>query len=160
MEKAKSESASDRSLVLERVFDAPRALVFEAWTKPEHLVRWSCPEGMTIPECRGDFRVGGEFYTLMVKPDGEKFPLSGVYKEIVPDQLLVMTHGWIEDDGTRPWETILTLRFSDEGGKTKVRLEQSVFKSVESRDGHRFGWSSCFDQLGKYLENHKVEAKS
>jgi uncharacterized protein YndB with AHSA1/START domain len=154
MENPKNKSAADvanRSLVLERVFDAPRHLVFEAWTKPEHLVHWCAPEGFTIPESRGDFREGGEWYALMIKPDGEKFPVCGVYLEIIPDELLVMSHGWIEDDGTRPHETVLKVRFTDEGKKTKVRLEQSIFKSVESRDGHQGGWSSCFDRLEQLL---------
>ena len=133
--------AADLRFVLERVFDAPRHLVFEAWTKPEHLVNWCAPEGFAIPESKGDFREGGEWYSLLIAPDGEKYPVSGVYIEIVPDQLLVMSHGWIEDDGTRPHETVLKVRFADEGRKTKITLEQSIFKSVESRDGHVGGWT-------------------
>ena len=160
MEKTKTESAADRSLVLERVFDAPRALVFEAWTKKEHLVNWCSPEGMIITECDGDFHEGGKWFTLMIHPAGEKYPVSGIYQKIVPNELLVMTHGWIEDDGTRPHETILTVRFSDEGKKTKVRLEQSVFKSVESRNGHEGGWSSCLDRLAALLPKLQTGAKA
>ena len=154
MEKTKNKTTTDvaeLTLVLERVFDAPRHLVYEAWTKPEHLVNWCAPEGFTIPETRGEFREGGEWYSLMIKPDGEKFPVSGVYLEIVPDELLVMSHGWIEDDGTRPHETVLKVRFADAGRKTKVTLEQKIFKSVESRDGHQGGWTSCFDRLEQLL---------
>jgi len=150
---------SDLTLKLERVFDAPRHLVFEAWTKDEHLKNWSAPKGFTMPESSGDLREGGEWYTLMVAPNGEKYPLSGVYLEIVPDELLVMSHGWIEDDGTRPHETIVKVRFSDEGRKTKVILEQSIFKSVESRDGHIGGWSECFDKLAHLLEQIQTGTK-
>ena len=162
MENPKNNSTADvadKTLILERVFDAPRHLVYEVWTKPEHLVHWCAPEGFTVPETRGDFREGGEWYTLMIAPNGEKYPLSGVYLEIVPGELLVMSHGWIEDDGRRPHETVLTVRFSDEGKKTRVRLEQSIFKSVESRDGHRGGWTSCFDRLALHLEELQAGAK-
>ena len=150
-------NAADLSLVLERVFDAPRHLVFEAWTKQEHLVNWCSPEGFTIPESKGEFREGGEWESLLIAPDGEKFPVSGVYIEIVPDELLVMSHGWIEDDGTRPHETVLKVRFADEGKKTKITLEQSLFKSVESRDGHVGGWSSALNRLAQLLEKLKTK---
>jgi uncharacterized protein YndB with AHSA1/START domain len=96
---------ADRTLILTRVFDAPRELVWEAWTKKEHLDIWSCPRGFTMPESHGDLRVGGAWGFTMIAPNGEKFPCNGVYREIVPNELLVMTHGWVEDDGTRPWET-------------------------------------------------------
>ena len=150
-------NAADLRLVLERVFDAPRHLVFEAWTKPEHLVNWCAPEGFAIPESKGDFREGGEWYSLLIAPDGEKYPVSGVYIEIVPDQFLVMSHGWIEDNGTRPHETVLKVRFADEGKKTKITLEQSIFKSVESRDGHVGGWSSALNRLEQLLEKLKTK---
>ena len=160
MENTKTKStatAADLSLILERVFDAPRHLVFEAWTKPEHLVNWCAPEGFSIPKATGDFREGGEWFSLLIAPDGEKYPVSGVYIEIEPDKLLVMSHGWIEDDGTRPHETVLKVRFADEGKKTKVTLGQSMFKSVESRDGHIGGWSSSLNRLAHLLEKLKTK---
>ncbi len=151
---------TDRTLVLTRIFDAPRHLVWEAWTKKEHLDSWSCPRGFTMPESRGDLRVGGAWSFLMIAPSGEKFPCSGVYREIVPNELLVMTHGWVEDDGTRPWETTVTVRFEDAGaGQTKLTLEQAIFKSVESRDGHNGGWSECFDKLGELLAELETKEK-
>ena len=156
----KSENVADRTLVITRVFDAPRQLVWDAWTKKEHLDQWSCPRGMTMPESHGDLRVGGAWGFLMIAPDGEKFPCNGVYREIVPNERLVMTHGWLEDDGTRPWETVVTVRFEDAGpGRTKMTLEQSIFKSVESRDGHNKGWSECFDKLGELLAGQKAGQK-
>jgi uncharacterized protein YndB with AHSA1/START domain len=112
-----------------------------------------------MPESRGDFREGGEFYTLMIAPNGEKYPLSGVYLEIVPNELLVMSHGWIEDDGRRPHETIIKVRFIDEGTKTKIIFEQTGFKSVESRDGHKGGWTECLEKLAAHLEKLHAGAK-
>lgn len=158
MEKTKNNSnPAELSLVLERVFDAPRHLVFEAWTEQEHLLQWSAPEGFQMPESRGDVREGGEWYVLMIAPNGEKYPVSGVYKKIVPNELIVMTHGWIEDDGTRPHDTVVTVRFADEGGKTKLTLEQSIFKSAESRDGHIGGWTECLEKLARFLETLKTK---
>lgn len=145
------EGPADRVLVLTRVFDAPRQLVFEAWTKKEHLDQWCAPRGFTTPHSRGDFGPGGAWECCMVAPDGTKHFVSGVYREIVQDELLVFTHGWLEDDGKRDYETTVTVRFADEGGKTKVTLEQAVFKSVESRDGHKGGWTECLERLAEHL---------
>jgi uncharacterized protein YndB with AHSA1/START domain len=152
MEKTKSRTPDERTLILKRIFDAPRHLVFEAWTQPEHLVHWTAPNGFTVPECRGDFREGGEWYTLMIAPNGEKHPLSGVFLEIIPKELLVMSHGWIDDTGRRPHEDIVKVRFLDEGKKTKIIFEQTGFKSIESRDGHNEGWNECFEKLEAHLE--------
>jgi uncharacterized protein YndB with AHSA1/START domain len=154
------DTPAERVLVLTRVFDAPRHLVFEAWTKQVHLEKWSAPRGFMIPRCHGDLRPGGAWGCLMIAPDGEKHEVTGVYREVVKDELLVMTHGWLEDDGTRPWETVVTVRFADEGKKTKLTMEQSIFKSIESRDGHNGGWSQCFDKLGELLMELRTEGKS
>ena len=131
------EAPADRTLNLMRVFQAPRRLVFEACTKQEHLDQWMCPDGFTIPSSGGDFREGGKWHCLMISPNGERFPVSGIYKKIVPDELVVFSHAWEGDDGKPEHETTVTLRFEDAGpGKTKLTLEQSIFKSVESRNGH------------------------
>jgi len=145
------QSSDDLSITLTRVFDAPRSLVYEMWTKKEHMDKWCAPRGFKIPSSNADFRVGGKWHCLMIAPNGEKFPVGGVYQKIVPNELLVMTHIWEEDDGTPEHETVLTIRFADEGAKTKVTLEQSVFKSVESREGHRGGWTEALDILGEHL---------
>ena len=152
-----AEAPADRALVLTRVFDAPRHLVFEAWTKKEHLDQWCAPHGFTIPHSEGEFRPGGAWRSLMIAPNGEKYPVRGVYREIVEDELLVFTHTWEEDDGTPEHETVVTVRFADEGDKTKVTLEQSVFKSVESRDGHKGGWSQCLERLDELLGKLKTK---
>ena len=155
------DAPADRTLVITRIFNAPRQLVWEAWTKKEHLEQWSCPRGMTMPESHGDLRVGGAWGFVMIAADGEKFPCSGVYREIVPNERLVMTHGWLEDDGTRPHETVVTVSFEDAGaGKTKMTFEQSIFKSVKSRDDHNGGWSQCFDKLSELLAELETKEKS
>ncbi len=148
-------TSPELTLKLTRVFDAPRPLVFECWTKKEHLDQWSTPRGFTIPESHGDFRVGGEWHCVMIAPDGEKHPLGGVYHEIIPNELLVMSHIWEKDEGIPEHKTILTVRFADEGTKTRVTLEQSVFESVESCEGHRSGWTESLDILEEHLVKFK-----
>jgi uncharacterized protein YndB with AHSA1/START domain len=152
-----TEAPADRALVLTRVFDAPRHLVFEAWTKKEHLDKWCAPHGFTIPSSEGDLRPGGAWHCLMIAPNGEKYPVGGVYREIIPDELLVFTHTWEEDEGVPRHETVVKVRFADEGKKTKVTLEQSIFKSVESREGHKDGWTQCFERLAELLAKQQTK---
>jgi uncharacterized protein YndB with AHSA1/START domain len=142
---------SGRSLMLTRIFDAPRALVFAMWTQPEHLKRWSAPRGFTVTYSEGELRPGGSWRAGMRGPDGVELRLSGKYQEIIQDELLVFTHAWEEEVGARGQETTVTVRFADEGKKTKVTFEQGPFDSPESRDGHQGGWSECFDRLGELL---------
>ena len=146
-----TQSDTDLSITLTRVFDAPRSLVYECWTKKEHLDKWCAPRGFTIPESHAEFHVGGEWRCVMITPDGEKLPVGGVYHEIIPNELLVMSHIWEEDEGIPEHKTILTVRFADEGQKTRVTLKQSIFKSIESREGHRDGWTEALDILGEHL---------
>jgi uncharacterized protein YndB with AHSA1/START domain len=101
--------------------------------------------------------VGGWWKCVMVAPNGEKLPVGGVYREIVPNELLVFTHMWQEDDGTPEHETIMTVRFADEGKKTKVTLEQGIFKSPESREGHRGGWTEAMERLTDLLPKMNAE---
>jgi uncharacterized protein YndB with AHSA1/START domain len=138
-------------LTLTRIFAAPRALVFAAWTQPRHMKQWSAPHGFTIPVSKGDLRPGGKWRACMVSPQGEQLWLHGVYREVVPNERLVFTHTWAESDGGSGHETVLTVRFSDLGRKTKVVLTQAGFDSVESRDGHRGGWSQCLERLAELL---------
>jgi uncharacterized protein YndB with AHSA1/START domain len=140
-----------RTLVITRVFDAPVSLVWQAWTQGEHIAKWSAPRGFTIPRSQGDLRPGGAWRCGMRAPDGKELWLGGVYREIIPNRLLVMTHAW-DGEGGRPGpETVVTVSFEDLGGKTKVALRQSGFDSIESRDGHAGGWGECLDLLARHL---------
>lgn len=146
------DSSTDLTLVLTRIFEAPRKLVFEACSQKKHLDQWMSPGGFTIPSSNSDFHEGGGWHFLLISPKGEHYPMGGIYKKIVPNELIVMTHAWEGDDGKPEHETTLTLRFEDAGeGKTKLTLEQSIFKSVESRDRHEDGWTECIDRLGELL---------
>ena len=154
-----AEAPADRVLVITRVFAAPRHLVFEAWTKKEHLDQWLAPRGFTILHSEGDLRPDGVWRSCMVSPDGVRHPLSGVYREIVEDELLVFTHAWENEEGKRGHETLVTVRFADEGGGTKVTFEQAIFETVESRDGHQGGWTECLEKLAEYLAKLQTKEK-
>jgi len=149
--KSPRKKPAEPKLTLTRIFAAPRALVFAAWTQPEHLRHWSAPHGFTIPVSKGDLRAGGKWRACMVTPQGEKLWLHGVYREVVPNEKLVFTHTWEEGEGAPGHETLLTVRFSDLGRKTKVVLTQTGFDSAASRDGHRGGWSECLERLQELL---------
>ncbi len=141
---------AERELVLERVFDAPRRLVFRLWTEPEHLVRWWGPHGFTLPSCRLDLRPGGAFRCLMRSPEGTDHRLRGVYREIVEPERLVFTFAWDEEDGRPGHETVVTVTFEDHGGKTRLTLHQALFETVASRDGHAVGWGEALDRLAEH----------
>lgn len=132
--------------VITRILAAPRALVFAAWTKPVHLKKWSAPCGFTIPVSKGNLRVGGKWRACMVSPQGQKMWLSGIYREIVEDELLVFTHAW-EGDGVGGHETLVTVHFGDHPRGTKMTFKQSGFDSSESAAGHKGGWTECFERL-------------
>jgi uncharacterized protein YndB with AHSA1/START domain len=148
---AATEPGADKVLVITRVFDAPRSLVFQAWTRKEHLDRWCAPRGFTIPYSEGELRVGGAWRCCMRALDGVEHWLSGTYREIVEDELLIFTHAWEDERAKRGHETLVTVRFTDVGGKTKLTFHQAPFESLESRDGHAGGWSQCLDRLSDYL---------
>ena len=144
--------SAERVLVLTRLFDAPRSLVFKAWTEPEHLARWWGPRGFTSTIIANDVRPGGAYRFHMRGPEGDDHWLQGVYREVVAPERLVMAGAWTDADGkpTSP-ETLLTVTFEEHEGKTKLTLHQAVFESVTARDAHRGGWTSSLERLAEYL---------
>ncbi len=141
----------DRELVITRVFDAPRRLVFKAWTEPERLAQWWGPQGFTTPFCEMDVRPGGAFRFGMRSPQGTDHWLRGVFREIAEPARLVCTWAWEDEEGKPCHETLLTVTFAERDGKTTLTLRQAVFESVTSRDAHHDGWASCLDCLAEYL---------
>jgi uncharacterized protein YndB with AHSA1/START domain len=143
---------TERVLVITRVLDAPQALVYAAWTEPEHLLRWWGPHGFTVDAAEVDRRVGGAWRVRMRSPEGRVHASSGVYRELVPPERLVFTFAWEGDeDGEPGHETLVTLSFAEEGGRTRMTFRQAVFTSVESRDAHEGGWSEAFERLALHL---------
>jgi len=148
---ASAPEPQERVLVIERSFDAPRALVFKAWSEPEHLVRWWGPAGYTLPSCELDCRPGGVFRCVMRSPEGNETRLQCEFREVSAPERLVFTWAWLDEDGTLKHETLVTLNFEEQGEKTKLTLHQEVFESVSARDMHEGGWTGCLDSLGDYL---------
>jgi len=147
------------SLTIRRTFDAPRTLMFKVWTDGEHLKRWCCPTGFTVPFSEGDIRPGGKFRTCMRSPQGEDNWLRGTYQDIVPHERISFTHSWENQDGSPQHETLVTITLADtEDGKTRLTLHQAFFLSDASRDGHLAGWNETLDELGKYLSRKEISA--
>ncbi|MDO8433271.1 MAG: SRPBCC domain-containing protein [Candidatus Binatus sp.] len=142
-----------RILVITRTFDAPRSLVFKAWTEREHLVQWFGPRDFKVISCEMDVRTGGILRVHSRSPQGSDHYLQGVYREIVPPRRLVSTYAWSDAQWkpTRP-ETLLTLTFEEEqGSKTRLTLHQGIFESITARDLHRGGWSESLDLLAAHI---------
>jgi uncharacterized protein YndB with AHSA1/START domain len=145
-------NAPEYELVIARVFDAPRELVFECWTQAEHLQHWQgAPRGFTVTTQESDIRPGGSFRICMRSPEGVERWLEGGYCEIVKPERLVFTHVWLDAEKKPGPETLVTVTLTERNGKTELTLRQTGFSAVESRDGHKFGWASALDVLSEYL---------
>jgi uncharacterized protein YndB with AHSA1/START domain len=143
---------SDREVVMTRVFDAPRRLVWAAWTDPRHIPQWMLgPDGWTMPVCEIDLRPGGAWRFVWRRTDGSEMSMAGIYKEIVPPERLVSTEAWSGD-----WpETVNTLTLVEHEGRTTL-TQRVLYPSKEARDaalgtGMREGTSQSFERLDGYL---------
>ncbi|MGH3937517.1 MAG: SRPBCC family protein [Pseudonocardiaceae bacterium] len=144
---------SDREAVMTRVVDAPRRLVWEAWTNPEHVPNWMLgPEGWTMPICEIDLRPGGAWHFVWRRSDGTEMGMHGEYREVAPPERLVSTESWGDD-----WpETLNTLILTEEDGRTTI-TQTMLYPSKEARDaalqtGMTDGASVTFDRLDEYLK--------
>lgn len=139
------------SLRLSRVIKAGADAVFRAWTEPEQLMQWSCPEGLGIADVQVDLSVGGRYQIRMKNPEnGDIYTAFGVYREIKRPQRLVYTWDWKEQDH-KVGETLVTVEFNDLGGSTEVVLTHERFPSADAKTGHEEGWTSCLNRLEKLL---------
>ncbi|MEM9818054.1 MAG: SRPBCC family protein [Cyanobacteria bacterium P01_D01_bin.6] len=151
---------SELEIVITRVFNAPRELVFQAWTEPDHIAQWWGPKGFTTRVTELDLRPGGTWRYVMTSPEGKEYPVKGVFREIIPPERLVTTDrfdGVYEQGTDLPQEMVTTAAFEDLGNQTKLILT-TTHPSVEERRKHEEmgaigGWNSSFDRLQDYLEN-------
>lgn len=139
------------ALVIERIFDAPRKLVFKAWMEPAHLVHWLGPQGFTGTIIKMDVRPGGAYRFHLCSAEGAEYWMQGIYREIIAPERFVRTCVWADVDGnpTAP-ESLMTVTFEEHEGKTKLTFQQ-VFESAAARDAHRSGTESALDRLSDYL---------
>lgn len=153
-----SEFVGDREIVISRVFEAPRELLWNAWTDPAHIASWWGPRGFTAPPCEIDLRPGGEFLVVLDGPDGNKYPCRGVFKEIVEYEKLVYEGPANEPAGCGagiPPNALVTVTFTDRGGDTELTIH-TVLDSSESRkaaaaEGFVAGWNDSLDRLAENL---------
>ena len=143
--------SNDLKLVVERIFDAPRSLVFKAWIEPQHLLRWFGPRDYKVPSYTIDPRPGGSWRVCMVAPTGRENWVRGVFREVLEPERLVFTWAHENPDGTLGHETLITITFADLGAKTRLTLRQETFESVEARNEHNTGWTSTLECLAEYL---------
>lgn len=156
-------SADEGTLLITRVFDAPRELVFRAWTEPERLARWWGPRGFIVPFCTIDLRPGGAIHFMMRSPAGQEIWCKGIYREIVEPERIVCTSSFSDPEGNLvpptayglgadwPAETLVTVTFEDDAGKTRLTLRQTGTPPGAQREDTRAGWNQSLDRLADYL---------
>jgi len=142
-------------VILTRVFDAPRSLVFKAWTDPKMMAQWWGPKGFTNPVCELDVRPGGKMLIHMQGPDGAVYPMTGVFREVIAPERLVFSDVAEDLDGNPLLEGETTVTFEEQGGKTKLTVRSSA-RAVEPvgdemLKGMNEGWSQSLDRLAELM---------
>jgi uncharacterized protein YndB with AHSA1/START domain len=145
----------EQELVLTRVFDASRELVFKAWTDPKRVAQWWRPRGFTNPVCELDVRPGGAIRIHMRGPDGTVYPMTGVYQEVVEPERIVFTSAPLDAEGNALFELLTTVTFAEQGGKTKQILRARVIKrtaqAAQYLKGMEAGWTQSLEHLAESL---------
>ncbi len=163
---------NNKQLVIERVFDAPRELVWKAWTDPEMMMKWWGPKNFSAPEIKIDLRVGGKYLLCMRGAPGSGMPeqdfwSTGTYREIVPMEKIVVLDSFADEQGnvvpashygmpgSFPMQATITITFEDAGeGKTKMTLNYPSTEGIEGvmLDNMTQGWNQSLDKLGEALK--------
>jgi uncharacterized protein YndB with AHSA1/START domain len=142
-----------RDLTLTRLYDAPRDLVFQAWTDPAHVVKWWGPKGFTNVLRKWEARPGGTIDLDMIAPDGTSHPMGGTIHEVAPPGRFVFTSTAFWDEKGEPGlENVNTVIFEDEGGKTRMTVHVKVLRDTPAvavpLAGMEMGWNQSLDRLG------------
>ena len=152
------DTATRPTLNLQRTFEAPRELVWRAWTRPELMVNWMGPVEWPMVAGSADFRVGGEWRACLRSVEtGADLWQGGVYREIVPPERLVFTFKWDEshEDGP-PVDTLVTVVLTEVSDtETLMDFTHEGLKSEASLTGHKHGWTSTFERLEAFLQNQE-----
>ena len=151
--KSRPGQLADDELLLIRVFDAPLAVVFHIWERPEHMKEWLGPKNARCTSVDLDFRVGGKWRACIESPEFGASWMGGEYREIEKDKRIVFTFAWDDGRDQPSVGTLVTVTFSEQHGKTIQSFHQTPFVHVEGRDSHMVGWTSCFDRQQTYVEN-------
>ncbi|HEX4322748.1 MAG TPA: SRPBCC family protein [Acidobacteriaceae bacterium] len=151
-----SSPVAERTLLLTRVFNAPRSLVFAAWTDPKRLAQWWGPTGFTNPVCELDLKPYGEIRIDMRAPNGTVYPMAGAYREIVAPERLVFTAAALDANGKPLFENLNTVTFAEyDGNKTLITVDVRVLwegpEGAPYVNGMVEGWSRSMDRLSEYI---------
>jgi uncharacterized protein YndB with AHSA1/START domain len=151
----KDEAANVKPLVITRILNAPRELVFKMWTDPKHMAQWWGPEGFTNPVCELDVRPGGAIRIDMRGPDGAVYPMTGTFREISEPERLVFTAQALDEHGTAALEVLNTVTFAEKNGKTtltlQARVTRATAKGKEYLEGMEPGWTQSLERLTSHV---------
>jgi len=166
MENNQSEDIQEKELVISRIFDVPREIVWKAWTEPERAKEWWGPRTFTVPTVEMDLRAGGRYVICMRSSDGKDYWSTGNFREVSAPGRLVMTDSFADEKGNPvnasfygmnpdyPMESLVTVTFDEEDGKTKFTLKYDDVSMIPKEDlaGMKQGWSESFDKLSEYVK--------
>jgi uncharacterized protein YndB with AHSA1/START domain len=153
----------EKELIISRVFDAPRDLVFKAWTDPNQIKQWWGPRSFTVPDARVDLRVGGRYLLDMRGPDGRDYWSTGVYREVVVPERIVASDSFSDAEGNivpaslygmsadYPLALTLAVTFEAAGDKTRVTVRHFGHPPGQDLTNAQIGWAQTLDKLGDYL---------
>ena len=145
----KSDIAVKPSLTLKRRFNAPPDKLYAAWTDPKQIMKWFGPEGGTMTHAETDVRTGGRYAMEFFTEDGEHHHVSGVYREVVPNEKLVFTWMW----RTMPERaSLVNVHIKADGDGALLTLHHEHFFDEPARDRHRTGWTGTLEKLAKVVE--------
>ncbi len=152
----------ERKVVLTRIFDAPRELVYRMWTEPEHMARWWGPDCFTNPVCEMDVRPGGALRIVMRGPDGTEYPMTGTFREVAPPERLVLSTIARDAEEKPLLENLISVTFAAEGGQTKLTVQSEatglVPISAQMLAGMEEGWSQSLVRLAALLHETSQNA--
>ena len=146
---------AEKELTLTRILDAPRDLVWKAWTEPEHLAQWWGPHGFTNPVCEVDLRPGGALLIHMRGPDGNTYPMNGTFHEIVPPERLVFSNSVPGPDGQSHLEGVTVVTLEDQGSKTQMTVQSKATGFTDAAifmiEGMEPGWTQSLERLETFV---------
>lgn len=153
--KAELRKIRDDELLIERTFDAPLAIVFRLWESRDHMIRWWGPEKFTTIEMDWALTPGRPWRAAMTSKQFGLSRMGGVVREVEKNKRIVFSFKWDEDSG-QDMDTVITVTFAEQDGKTTQSFHQTPFSSLEARDNHVGGWNSLFNKQEIYAENIAV----
>ncbi|MEA2712035.1 MAG: hypothetical protein QOF78_4636 [Phycisphaerales bacterium] len=150
-------AAARREVVLTRIIDAPRALVFKAWIDPKRLAKWWGPKGFTNPRCEIDVRPGGAIRIDMRAPNGIVYPMTGVFQEIIEPERLVFTSAALDGEGKPLFENLNLITFAEHGAggaqtrlTVQARVQHETAQAAPYLAGMEEGWTMTIDRLEQF----------